>query len=307
MEDVPGKMPDPQLVTFTTVTKEIIQSALQTPDGVTIEILYVQVMEQEFYVTEKDDADRRKLKKKGLLEISMEVAAAITPGDFDGFPRMLQELILDSTTDTQIDTALQKNEQFFDFEPLSVSSQSDEDAADKKRFSNGAMIGLATSCVVGVGLFFYQARRTNRRVTTRRIKAASFTDESDEEENHHRKAQNDDSSSHGDDPSGAFGGKSSYVPKDWDSYVPKEWDSSSPQSTGGETKFVSDHRFCDGKQVFDSIINPILLRLCVRLPFQPMPFSMEIPTLVTRAPPCLPRQKKFCAQQTMPWHLICPF
>lgn len=223
-------MPEQQQVTFTTVAKEVIQNSLDTADDVSIEILYVQVKNQQFFPTASAGSNRRALQDKvvGILEIEIEVAAAITPGDYSGFQEMLEELVLDSSTDILIDDALKKIEAFFDFEPVSLSSQPDEDPSDEGTFSNGAMVGIATSCVVGIGLFFYQARQTHVRVASRRMKTASFTDESDEDDNHRTK----DDYTNCEDPSGAFGGRSSYVTKDWDA--------SSPQSIGDDTKFVSD-------------------------------------------------------------------
>jgi hypothetical protein len=231
---VPGAMPEQQQVTFTTVAKEVIQNSLDTADDVSIEILYVQVKNQQFFPTASTGSNRRALQDEvedefvGVLEIEMEVAAAITPGDYSGFQEMLEGLILDPSTDILIDDALKRNEAFFDYEPLMLSSQPAKDPSDEGTFSNGAMFGIAASCVVGVGLFFHQARRTQVRVAGRRMKTASFTDESDEDDNHHTK----DDFSNGEDPSGAFDGRSSYVPK--------EWDATSPQSIGDDTKFVSD-------------------------------------------------------------------
>jgi hypothetical protein len=219
-------MPEQAQVTFTTVAKGVIQNSLDTADDVSIEILYVQIKNQQFFPNASTGSNRRVLQDvvMGILEIEMEVAAAITPGDYSGFQEMLEELVLDSSTDRLIDDALKKNEAFFDFEPVLLSSQPDEDPSDERNFSNAAMVGIAASCVVGIGLFFYQVRRTNERVASRRMKAASSTDESDEEDNHQTK----DDYTNGEDPSGTFG------------YVPKGWDASSPRSIGDDTKFVSD-------------------------------------------------------------------
>eukprot|EP00980_Cylindrotheca_fusiformis_P005860 scaffold1231_cov107-Cylindrotheca_fusiformis.AAC.8 len=219
LDHVPGELPDQQLVAFTTVAKDVIQSSLDTPDTVDIEILYIRVKEQTFFSNEKPG--RRALKKEdmGVLELKLEVTAAITPGDYIGFPEMMEELILDSKTDKKIDDELKKVEKFFEFGPNLLSGPGKKDDKDDKTFSNGAKVGIAFSCVAGIGLFIHQYRRKSGPGIGRIKGITSLTDDSDGGENN------------GDDSSGIAIVNASYVPNDWDT--------SSPRSTDGETKFTT--------------------------------------------------------------------
>jgi len=218
LSDVPGVLPAKQLVIFTTVTKEVVQSFVDKEEA-KIDILYVEVLDQQF---SEANGERRYLKNggNGILQIKMKIAAEISPGNFPGYPELVDFILLSTETDKEMEAKLKKTKDFYDFKPVSAQGNGVGGRGDERNFSNGAVAGIAISCIASVALLFYHGRRTHVRVQTRM--AGSFTDESGDAI---LRGSSDDSSS------GAFGGKSSYVPRDWNA--------SSPQSIGDESRFTT--------------------------------------------------------------------
>lgn len=218
LSEVPGALPAKQLVTFTTVAKEVLQSIVDKEEAAKIDILYVEVLDQVFT---SSNGERRQLKKgeNGILQIAMKIAAEISPGDFAGFPELIDFIVLSTETDKEMEEKLKKAKDFYGFTPSAALSGGSDGSGDKSTFSSGAITGIAISCIAGVALLFYQGRKTNLRVLTRKQGSWDRSDEGI------LAGSNDDYSA------GAYG-KNSYIPKDWNA--------SSPQSVGDDTNFSTD-------------------------------------------------------------------
>ncbi|CAJ1955531.1 unnamed protein product [Cylindrotheca closterium] len=212
LSDVPGALPAKQLVTFTTVAKEVLQSMVDKEESAKIDILYVEVLDQVFTPA---NGERRQLKKgdeNGILQIALKVAAEISPGDFAGFPELLDFIVLSTETDKVMEEKLKRAKDFYGFTPAAVEG-SGSGGKEDVTFSNGALAGIALSCVAGVALLFYHGRKTHYRVLTR--KRGSYD----------RSGEGILAGSNDDYSADAYG-KNSYIPKDWDA--------SSPQSVGDD-------------------------------------------------------------------------
>lgn len=218
LSDVPGALPAKQLVMFTTVAKEVIQAIVDKEEGVKIDILYVEVLDQVFTAA---NGERRILKKgeNGILKIAMKIAAEISPGNYAGFDELIDFITLSTETDIEIEDKLKKAKDFYNFKPIAAQSNGAGGSGEDITFSNGAVAGIALSCVAGVALLFYHGRRTHSRVLTRNRR---YYDKGDEGI---LAGSNDDHSAE------AYG-KNSYIPRDWNA--------SSPQSVGDDgSKLVS--------------------------------------------------------------------
>ena len=119
LEGVSGLLTSEAENTFDTVVKEVLQDTLQQSDeGVTVDLLYVQILDQEFFSSGgTSDRKRRNLVEEevGSLKLDLKVVADVTPGDYTGFTSDISNFFADSGNTEHLAGELRKEDDFFEF------------------------------------------------------------------------------------------------------------------------------------------------------------------------------------------------